>query len=57
MSSLDFGGTVPLSRLRRFSVPMLLTGRITLQVLNFAGYEIWEIEFPDRTGEYSNYAK
>ncbi len=31
--------------------------RITLQVLNFTGYEIWEINFPDGTREYSNYAK
>ncbi len=28
-----------------------------LQILNFTGYEIWEIRFPDGTGEYSNYAK
>jgi hypothetical protein len=27
-----------------------------LQVFNFTGYEIWEIRFPDGTGEYSNYA-
>jgi hypothetical protein len=27
------------------------------QVLNVTGYEIWEIRFPDGTGEYSNYAK
>lgn len=33
------------------------TASITLQVLNFTGYEIWEINFPDGTGEYSNYAK
>lgn len=32
-------------------------GSITLQVLNFTGYEIWEINFPDGTVEYSNYAK
>jgi len=30
---------------------------ISLQVLNFTGYEIWEISFPDGTGEYSNYVK
>ncbi len=29
----------------------------TLQIFNFTGYEIWEINFPDGTGEYSNYAK
>jgi hypothetical protein len=28
-----------------------------LQVFNFTGYEIWEIHFPDGTGEYSNYAR
>jgi hypothetical protein len=27
-----------------------------LQVFNFTGYEIWEIRFPDGTGELSNYA-
>ena len=32
-------------------------GNIKLQVFNFTGYEIWEINFPDGTGEYSNYAK
>jgi hypothetical protein len=26
------------------------------QALNFTGYEVWEISFPDGTGEYSNYA-
>ncbi len=30
---------------------------LKLQVLNLSGYEIWEITFPDGTGEYSNYAK
>lgn len=30
---------------------------IKLQVLNFTSYEIWEISFPDGSGEYSNYAK
>ena len=29
--------------------------RLKLQVLNFTGYEVWEISFPDGTGEYSNY--
>jgi len=28
-----------------------------LQVLNVSGYEIWEITFPDGSGELSNYAK
>ena len=27
-----------------------------LQVLNFTGLEIWEVTFPDGTGEYSNFA-
>ncbi len=27
-----------------------------LQIFNFTGYEIWEILFPDGSGEYSNYA-
>ena len=27
-----------------------------LQIFNFTGYEIWEILFPNGTGEYSNYA-
>ena len=27
-----------------------------LEVFNFTGYEIWEITFPDGTGELSNYA-
>jgi hypothetical protein len=31
--------------------------RLTLQALNFTGYEIWEITFPDGTKEYSNYNK
>jgi len=26
------------------------------QALNFTDYEVWEISFPDGTGEYSNYA-
>jgi len=34
-----------------------LEGDLKLQILNFTGYEIWEIRFPDGTGEYSNYAK
>jgi hypothetical protein len=32
-------------------------GGTTLQVLNFTGYEIWELNFPEGTVEYSNYAK
>jgi hypothetical protein len=30
---------------------------IKFRVFNFTGYEVWEIQFPDGTGEYSNYAK
>jgi hypothetical protein len=30
---------------------------IKLEVFNFTGYEIWEIHFPDGTGEYSNHVK
>ena len=30
---------------------------LTLQVLNFTGYEIWEVQFPDGTTEYSNYCR
>jgi hypothetical protein len=33
------------------------TEDIRLQVFGFSGYEVWEISFPDGTGEYSNYAK
>ena len=33
------------------------TGDIKLQVFGFSGYEVWEIHFPDGSGEYSNYAK
>ena len=31
-------------------------GRIRLQIFNFTRYEVWEITFPDGTGELSNYA-
>jgi len=27
-----------------------------LQVFNFTAFEIWTLQFPDGTGEYSNYA-
>jgi hypothetical protein len=33
------------------------SGRIKFQVLNLTGYEVWEINFRDGTGELSNYAK
>jgi hypothetical protein len=29
---------------------------VTLHVFNFTGFEIWEVRFPDGTGELSNYA-
>jgi hypothetical protein len=29
---------------------------VTLQVFNFTAFEIWEVKFPDGTGELSNYA-
>ena len=31
------------------------TENLKLEVFNFTGYEIWTIQFPDGTGEYSNY--
>jgi hypothetical protein len=31
-------------------------GDLELRVFNFTGYEVWEIHFPDGTGEYSPYA-
>ena len=35
----------------------LVFGETTkLQVFSFTAYEIWQIQFPDGTGEYSNYA-
>ncbi len=30
---------------------------LKLQVLNMSAYEVWNIEFPDQTGEYSPYAQ
>lgn len=30
---------------------------IKFRVFNFTGYEVWEIQFPDGTGEYSPYAR
>ncbi len=29
----------------------------TLQILNFTGYEVWEIHFQDGSGELSNYCR
>jgi hypothetical protein len=31
------------------------TNNIKYQIFNVTSYEIWEIDFPDGTGEYSNY--
>ncbi len=33
------------------------TANIKLQVFGFSAYEVWEISFPDGTGEYSNHTK
>jgi hypothetical protein len=33
------------------------SGNSKLQILNFTGYEVWDIHFPNGTVEYSNYAK
>jgi hypothetical protein len=33
------------------------TENTKLQIFAFTGYEVWEISFPDGTGEYSNHAK
>jgi hypothetical protein len=33
------------------------TSDVKLQIFNFTGYEVWEIHFPDGSGEYSNYAR
>jgi hypothetical protein len=32
-----------------------IMGDKKLRLFNFTGYEVWEINFPDGTGEYSNY--
>lgn len=29
---------------------------LRLEVFNFTGFEVWELTFPDGTGELSNYA-
>jgi hypothetical protein len=51
--------TVTDARLDRETGDLLFqfANNIKLQVLNFTGYEVWEISFPDGSGEYSNYAK
>jgi hypothetical protein len=36
---------------------LTFTEDVKLQVLNVSAYEIWQIRFPDGTGEYSNHAK
>lgn len=30
--------------------------KIILQIFNFTGLEVWEVEFADNTGEFSNFA-
>lgn len=35
----------------------VFTPDVKLQVLNVTGYEVYEIRFPDGTGNYSNYLK
>jgi hypothetical protein len=32
-------------------------GGLEFRVFNFTGYEVWEIHFPNGTGEYSPYAR
>ena len=32
-------------------------GDLEFRVFNFTGYEVWEIHFPNGTGEYSPYAR
>ncbi|MFF2083221.1 hypothetical protein ACFVVM_05575 [Nocardia sp. NPDC058176] len=34
----------------------MFEGELRLEVFNFTGFEIWELTFPDGTGELSNYA-
>lgn len=36
---------------------LAFSGNIKFRVFNFTSYEVWEIHFPDGTGEYSPYAK
>jgi hypothetical protein len=51
--------TVTEAQLNKESGDLLLqfTENTKLQIFSFSGYEVWEISFPDGTGEYSNYAK
>jgi hypothetical protein len=32
-------------------------GEVEFRVFNFTGYEVWEIHFPNGTGEYSPHAR
>jgi hypothetical protein len=36
---------------------LLFDASTKLQVFNFTGYEIWQVQFPDGTAEYSNYVR
>jgi hypothetical protein len=42
---------------RTADLTLVFGGTTELQVFNFTGYEMWEIQFPDGTGQYSNYAR
>lgn len=33
------------------------TNDLKLQILNFSAYEVWEVNFADGSGEYSNYVR
>jgi hypothetical protein len=33
------------------------TGNVKVQIFNFTGYEVWEIQFPDGTREFSNFIR
>lgn len=36
---------------------LVFEGELELQILNFTGYEVWELCFRDKISMYSNYAK
>lgn len=46
---------------KRYGLPAPIDAKETISAalsekINFTGFEIWDILFPDGTGEYSNYA-
>ena len=53
------GKTVTEAQLDKETGDLLLqfTENVKLNIFAFSGYEVWEIHFPDGTGEYSNHAK